>query len=123
MTKGAPALPGYLGCHEGVDADETFVLLLTALSGLVRSRDTAVFEEFLSDLGKAFAAGLLTGGALVATRRAAVRGIGQHLRLPWSQGTRDRKHVERRLMAILSVDVVGYSRLMNADEEVPTNAC
>jgi hypothetical protein len=32
----------------------------------------AMFEEFLSDLGKAFAAGLLTGGAFVAMRGAAL---------------------------------------------------
>jgi len=76
-----------------------------------------VFEEFLSDLGKAFAAGLLTGGAFVAIRSAAMRVVGRHLRLPWRQGSRDRKRVERRLAAILSVDAVGCSRLMNADEE------
>src|SRR5450755_3146121 len=46
------------------------------LGGLLRSRDAwAMFEELLSDLGKAFAAGLLTGGAFVAMRGAALRAL------------------------------------------------
>ena len=31
--------------------------------------------------------------------------------------SRERERVERRLAAILAVDVAGYSRLMGADEE------
>jgi adenylate cyclase len=50
-------------------------------------------------------------------RRAALRAIHQYLRPPWRRDRRDSKCAERRLVAILSVDVVGYSRLMNADEE------
>ena len=76
-----------------------------------------MFEELLSDLGKAFAAGLLTGGAFVAMRGAALRAIHQYLRAPWRRHQRDCTFFERRLAAILVVDVVGYSRLMNADEE------
>jgi adenylate cyclase len=76
-----------------------------------------MFEEAFSDLGKAFAAGLLTGGAFVAMRRLALRAVHQYLRPLWRPDQRDSIHAERRLAAILSVDVVGYSRLMNADEE------
>jgi class 3 adenylate cyclase len=76
-----------------------------------------MLEEILSDLGRAFAAGLLTGGAFVAMRGAALRTVHQYLHPPWRRDQRDSIHAERRLAAILSVDVVGYSRLMNADEE------
>jgi adenylate cyclase len=76
-----------------------------------------MFEEILSDLGEAFAAGLLTGSAFVAMRGAALRTLYQYLRPPLRRDQRDRTFFERRLAAILAVDVVGYSRLMNADEE------
>jgi class 3 adenylate cyclase len=76
-----------------------------------------MFEELLSDLAKAFAAGLLTGGAFVAMRGAAIRAAHQYLRAPSRRDRRDCTFFERRLAAILAVDVVGYSRLMNADEE------
>jgi len=76
-----------------------------------------MFEELLSDLGKAFAAGLLTGGAFVAMRGAALSAVHQYLRAPSRWDRRDCTLFERRLAAILAVDVVGYSRLMNADEE------
>jgi adenylate cyclase len=76
-----------------------------------------MFEELLSDLGKAFAAGLLTGGAVVAIRGLALGSVQQYLRAPWRRPRRDCSGVERRLAAILIMDVVGYSRLMNADEE------
>jgi adenylate cyclase len=76
-----------------------------------------MFEEFLSDLSKAFAAGLLTGGVFVAIRGAALTAVRQYLRAPWRRDRRDRTGFERRLAAILGVDVVGYLRLMNADEE------
>jgi hypothetical protein len=69
----------------GIDTDGTFVLLPTVLCGLLQSRDAAVFEELLSDLGKAFIAGLLTGGAFVAMRRVAVGSVRQYLRAPWRQ--------------------------------------
>jgi class 3 adenylate cyclase len=77
----------------------------------------AMFEEFLSDLGRAFAAGLLTGGAFVAIRGAALGAVRQYLRAAWRRDQQDHAFFERRLAAILAVDVVGYSRLMNADEE------
>jgi adenylate cyclase len=76
-----------------------------------------MFEDFLSDLGKAFASGLLTGGVFVATRGLALRAIRQCLRTPGSRARRSSSCVERRLVAIMSLDVVGYSRLMNFDEE------
>jgi class 3 adenylate cyclase len=76
-----------------------------------------MFEDFLSDLGKAFASGLLTGGVFVATRGLALRAIRQCLRTPGSRARRNSSCVERRLVAIMSLDVVGYSRLMNFDEE------
>ena len=76
-----------------------------------------MFEELLSDLGKAFIAGLLTGSAFVAMRGAAVRSVRQYLRAPWKQDSRDCKYIERRMAAVLGMDVVGYSHLMNADEE------
>jgi adenylate cyclase len=76
-----------------------------------------MFEDFLSDLGKAFASGLLTGGAFMATRGLAFRAVRQYLRTPWSRSRRSSSCVERRLVAIMSMDVVGYSRLMNFDEE------
>jgi class 3 adenylate cyclase len=69
----------------GINTDGTFVLLPTVLCGLLQSRDAAVFEELLSDLGKAFIAGLLTGGAFVAMRRAAVGAVRQYLRAPLRQ--------------------------------------
>jgi adenylate cyclase len=75
------------------------------------SRGEAVFAELLQ--GKAFFADLLSGWAFVAARSLPIRSVRQYLRQP----SRDSKYVERRLAAILSVDVVGYSRLMNADEE------
>jgi adenylate cyclase len=50
-------------------------------------------------------------------RGAALGAIRQYLRAPWRRDQRDRTSFERRLAAILAVDVVGYSRLMNADEE------
>jgi len=76
-----------------------------------------MLEEVLSDLGRAFAAGLLAGGAFVAMRGAALRAVNQYLHPPWWWSRRDSIHAERRLAAIVTVDVVGYSRLMNADEE------
>jgi adenylate cyclase len=76
-----------------------------------------MFEEFLSDLGKAFAPGLVTAAAFVAMRGLALRPVHQYLRAPRRRPRPDCLCVERRLVAILSLDVVGYSRLMNFDEE------
>jgi adenylate cyclase len=76
-----------------------------------------MFEEFLSDLGKAFAPGLVTAAAFVAMRGLALRPVHQYLRVPWRRPRQNCLCFERRLVAILSLDVVGYSRLMNFDEE------
>jgi adenylate cyclase len=76
-----------------------------------------MFEDLLSDLGRAFATGLLTGGAFVAIRGLAIVSVQQYLRAPRRRPRRNCFGVERRLVAILCVDAVGYSRLMNFDEE------
>lgn len=75
-----------------------------------------MFEALWPELGKVFAAGLLAGGASAALQwvaRKAVRlfrpGRTSDLTEPTRRG--------RRLAAILAADVVGYSRLMAADEE------
>jgi adenylate cyclase len=60
---------------------------------------------------------LLTGGAFVAIRGLALGSVRQYMSAPRRQPQRDCLGVERRLVAILIVDVVGYSRLMNFDEE------
>jgi class 3 adenylate cyclase len=75
-----------------------------------------MFEALWPELGKVFAAGLLAGGASVAMQWAA----GKAVRLLRARRTRDAAEparMERRLAAILAADVVGYSRLMAADEE------
>ena len=78
-----------------------------------------MFEAFWPDLGKAFAAGLLAGGASVAMQWAA----GQAVRLfrspraSFAHAPAEPARIERRLAAILVADVVAYSRLMSADEE------
>jgi adenylate cyclase len=76
-----------------------------------------MLEDLFSDLGKAFATGLLTSGAFVAIRRLALGSVRQYMGAPRRRPQRDCLGVERRLVAILVVDVVGYSRLMNSDEE------
>lgn len=76
-----------------------------------------MFEDLLSDLGKAFATGLLTGGAFVAIRGLALGSFQQYMSAPRRRNQRYCLGVERRLVAIMVVDVVGYSRLMNSDEE------
>jgi adenylate cyclase len=79
----------------------------------------AVFEEFWPDLGKAVAAGLLVGGASVAVQWAAHKMVRpmQALRVRRRRGGNGPAAVERRLAAILAADFVGYSRLMEVDEE------
>jgi adenylate cyclase len=78
-----------------------------------------MFEEFWPDLGKVLSAGLLAGSASLAVQWAAhklARGLTQLRALPIAE-LRSPACVERRLAAILLADVVGYSKLMNADEE------
>jgi class 3 adenylate cyclase len=78
----------------------------------------AMLEDLLlSDLGRAFATGLLTGGAFVTIRGLALGSVQQYMRTPRGRPQRNCLGVERRLVAILCVDTVGYSRLMNFDEE------
>ena len=78
-----------------------------------------MFEEFWPDLGKMLAAGLLAGSASLAMQWAARKAAGalKQLRALPAVGLKTTEFVERRLAAILLADVVGYSRLMNADEE------
>jgi adenylate cyclase len=78
-----------------------------------------MFEEFWPELGKVLAAGLLAGSASLALQWAtnnAVRRLKQ-LRAFSAVELKRPAAVERRLAAILLADVVGYSRLMNDDEE------
>jgi adenylate cyclase len=78
-----------------------------------------MLEELWPDLGNAFAAGLLAGGASVAIQWAAHKAARpiQDLRARCRRNPKGDAWVERRLAAILAADVVAYSRLMNADEE------
>jgi adenylate cyclase len=78
-----------------------------------------MLEELWPDLGNAFAAGLLAGGASVAIQWAAHKAARpiQDLRARCRRNPKGHAWVERRLAAILAADVVAYSRLMNADEE------
>jgi adenylate cyclase len=78
-----------------------------------------MFEEFWPDLGKALVVGLLAGTASVAMQWAVRRAAWplSRLRPRHPRASQGRVAVERRLAAILLADVVGYSRLMNADEE------
>jgi adenylate cyclase len=66
------------------------------------------------ELAKAFATGVLTGGAAVAVQWIAPKAALASRRL-WARDAGDR--LERRLAAILAADIVGYARLMSADEE------
>jgi adenylate cyclase len=78
-----------------------------------------MFEEFWPDLGKVLAAGLLAGSASLGLQWAAskaVRRLKQLRAFPAAEPKRPAA-VQRRLAAILLADVVGYSRLMNDDEE------
>jgi class 3 adenylate cyclase len=76
-----------------------------------------MFEAFLSEVGKVFAAGLLTGSAFVTRRGSAFVAVSQYLYAHKRRGQQNWRRFERRLVAILIVDVVGYSRSMNSDEE------
>jgi adenylate cyclase len=70
--------------------------------------------DFWPELAKAFATGILAGGASVLAQRTAPAAGRALRRLRWRH---DDNRIERRLAAILAADVVGYSRLMTADEE------
>jgi adenylate cyclase len=75
-----------------------------------------MFEALWPELGKAFTAGLLAGGASVAMQWAAGKAV-RLLRASRARDAAEPAHMQRRLAAILAADVVGYSRLMAADEE------
>ena len=73
-----------------------------------------MLEDVWPELAKAFATGVLAGGASVLVQWIAPKAV-RTLRRLRARDVGDR--IERRLAAILAADVVGYSRLMTADEE------
>src|SRR5215469_2182977 len=64
-------------------------------------------------MGNAWVSGVLAGGGSVLVQWLAPRVVRLLRRLRAA----DHLRLERRLAAILAADVVGYSRLMSADEE------
>ena len=78
-----------------------------------------MLEDVGPDLAKALATGLLAGGASVAVQLLSpgMAKVVRRLRSDRAGKAANRQRVERRLAAILAADVVGYSRLMTADEE------
>ncbi|HJU18785.1 MAG TPA: adenylate/guanylate cyclase domain-containing protein [Stellaceae bacterium] len=75
-----------------------------------------MFEALWPELGKALAAGVLAGGASAAMQWVAGKAV-HAFRPGRTRGLAEPARMERRLAAILAADVVGYSRLMAADEE------
>jgi adenylate cyclase len=78
-----------------------------------------MFEDVWSEIGKACATGLLAGAASLAVQWMAPKAarVLRSFRASRTADAAQKPRVERRLAAILAADVVGYSRLMNADEE------
>ena len=72
-----------------------------------------MFEELWPEIGKAWLTGVLAGGGSILVQWLAPKAAQMLRRLRTVHHTR----LERRLAAILAADVVGYSRLMTADEE------
>jgi adenylate cyclase len=72
-----------------------------------------MLEELWPEIGKAWVTGLLAGGGSVLVQWLAPKAARLFRRLRATEHPR----LERRLAAILAADVVGYSRLMTADEE------
>jgi adenylate cyclase len=72
-----------------------------------------MLEELWPEIGKAWVTGLLAGGGSILVQWLAPKTARALRRLRAAQHPR----LERRLAAILAADVVGYARLMNADEE------
>ena len=72
-----------------------------------------MLEEVWPEAGNAWVAGALAGGGSVLVQWLA-RKAARLLRRLWAV---DRLRLERWLAAILVADIVGYSRLMSADEE------
>ena len=71
-----------------------------------------MLEEVWPEIGNAWVSGVLAGGGSVLVQWLAPKAACLLKRL-----RADRLRLERRLAAILAADVVGYSRLMSADEE------
>jgi adenylate cyclase len=71
-----------------------------------------MLEEVWPEIGNAWVSGVLAGGGSILVQWLApkARALLKRLRA-------DKLRLERRLAAILAADVVGYSRLMSADEE------
>ncbi len=72
-----------------------------------------MLEEVWPEIGNAWVSGVLAGSGSVLVQWLAPKAarLLRRLRAP------DHSRLERRLAAILAADVVGYSRLMSADEE------
>ena len=72
-----------------------------------------MLEEVWPEIGNAWVSGVLAGIGSVLVQWLAPKAarLLRRLRAP------DHLRLERRLAAILAADVVGYSRLMSADEE------
>jgi adenylate cyclase len=82
-----------------------------------------MLESFWLDLADASVKGLSAGGASLAVRWIAHKAIEVLGRARARRGARSANHslkrrpLERRLVAILTTDVAGYSRLTELDEE------
>jgi adenylate cyclase len=72
-----------------------------------------MLEEVWPEIGNAWVSGLLAGSGSVLVQWLAPKAARLLRRLRAAEHPR----LERRLAAILAADVVGYSRLMSADEE------
>ena len=72
-----------------------------------------MLEEVWPEIGKAWVSGALAAGGSILVQCLAPRAARLFARLRAADPLRP----ERRLAAILAADVVGYSRLMSADEE------
>ena len=72
-----------------------------------------MLEEVWPEIGNAWVSGVLAGGGSILVQWLAPKAA----RLVRRLRTVDHQRFERRLAAILAADVVGYSRLMTADEE------
>ena len=71
-----------------------------------------MLEEVWPEIGKAWVSGVLAGGGSILVQWLMPKAARLLNRL-----RTDKLRLERRLAAILAADVVGYSRLMSADEE------
>jgi adenylate cyclase len=72
-----------------------------------------MLEELWPEIGKAWVTGVLAGGGSILVQWLAPKAAQLLRRLRAARHPR----LERRLAAILAADVVGYVRLMSADEE------